>query len=139
MISLRDRALLYPMRMRLGRAVCGVVAAGVLGAAGAPAVGPQHVDRQAGRVALRDVAADAGVRFERRMGSTSEKFYVDSVPGGLAIFDYNGDGRPDIFLTDGAELPSLEKPLPAYANRLYRNEGHMRFTDVTDQAGVAGV
>src|SRR5207249_4112929 len=85
------------------------------------------------------VAAVAGVLFVRHIGSTSEKFYVDSVPGGLAIFDYNGDGRPDIFFTDGAELPSLEKRLPAYANRLYRNEGNMRFTDVTDEAGVAGV
>src|SRR5919201_2185433 len=138
MISLRDRALLYPMRMRLGRAVCGVVAAGVLGAAGAPAVGPQHVDRQAVRVQLRDVAADAGVRFERRIGSTSRKFYVDSVPGGLAVLDYNGDGRPDIFLTDGAEMPSLEKPTRAYANRLFRNDGRLRFTDVTEAAGVAG-
>src|SRR5919201_1092737 len=139
MISLRDRALLYPMRMRLGRGVCGVVAAGALGTAGAPAARSYHLDQQAVRVQLRDVAADAGVRFERRIGSTSEKFYVDSVPGGLAIFDYNGDGRPDIFFTDGAELPSLEKRLPAFANRLYRNDGNMRFTDVTDEAGVAGV
>ena len=127
------------MRMRFGRGVCGVVAAGALGAAGAPAADRHDLDQQASRVQLRDVAADAGVRFVRHIGSTSEKFYVDSVPGGLAIFDYNGDGRPDIFFTDGAELPSLEKRLPAYANRLYRNDGNMRFTDVTDAAGVAGV
>ena len=139
MISLRDRALLYSMRMRPGRRVCGVIAAAALGAAGAPAAGRHHLDQQASRVHLRDVAAGAGVRFVRHIGSTSEKFYVDSAPGGLAIFDYNGDGRPDIFFTDGAELPALEKRLPADANRLYRNEGNMRFTDVTDEAGVAGV
>ncbi len=127
------------MRMRLGRGVCGAIAAGALGVAGAPAADRHHMDQPAARVQLRDVAADAGVRFVHHIGSTSEKFYVDSVPGGLAIFDYNGDGRPDIFFTDGAELPSLEKRLPAYANRLYRNDGHMRFTEVTDRAGVAGV
>ena len=91
------------------------------------------------RPRLRNVAAESGVRFVHHVGSGPEKFYVDSVPGGLAIFDYNGDGRPDIFFTEGAELPSLEKRLPEYANRLYRNDGDMRFTDVTAAAGVAGV
>src|SRR5262245_28427018 len=131
MLSLRERALLYPMRMRLSRGVC-VVAAGALGAAGVPAA--DRLDQQSARGQLRDVAADSGVRFVRHIGSTSGKFYIDSVPGGLAVFDYNGDGRPDIFFTDGAALPSLEKRLPDHANRLYRNEGNMRFTDVTDAA-----
>ena len=116
-----------------------MVAAVALGAAAAPAADRRAPDRQALRVRLRDVAADAGVRFIRHIGSTSGKFYADSVPGGLAVFDYNGDGRPDIFFTDGAELPSLKKQLPEHANRLYRNEGNMRFTDATDAAGVAGV
>ena len=88
---------------------------------------------------FRDVAADAGLRFVHHTGSSSRKFYVDSVPGGLAVLDYNGDGRPDIFFTDGAEMPSLEKPTRAYANRLFRNDGRLRFTDVTEAAGVAGV
>src|SRR5262252_6109459 len=112
MIFLRDRALLYPMRVRPGRGVCGVVAAAIFGAAGGPAAQRRAPAQQPPRVQLRDVAAEAGVRFVRHVGSTSEKFYVDSVPGGLAIFDYNGDGRPDIFFTDGAALPSLEKRMP---------------------------
>ena len=116
-----------------------MVAAAIFGAAGGPAAQRRAPAQQPPRVQLRDVAAEAGVRFVRHVGSTSEKFYVDSVPGGLAIFDYNGDGRPDIFFTDGAALPSLEKRMPEHANRLYRNEGNMRFTDVTDAAGVAGV
>jgi len=107
------------MRIRLSPGVCAAVAAGALGAAGVPAT--DQLERQASRVRLRDVAADSGVRFVRHVGSTSAKFYVDSVPGGLAVFDYNGDGRPDIFFTDGAALPSLEKQLPDHANRLYRN------------------
>ena len=55
------------------------------------------------------------------------------------MFDYNGDGRPDIFFTNGAQTPSLEKSSSAYANRLYRNDGEMRFTDVTTTAGVRGI
>jgi hypothetical protein len=62
------------------------------------------------------------------------RYYVDSVPGGLAIFDYNGDGRPDVFFTNGALATSLEERPGADSNRLYRNDGQLRFTDVTDDA-----
>ena len=60
------------------------------------------------------------------------------MPGGVAVFDYNGDGRADIFFTNGAKTPSLEKSSAQYANRLYRNDGEMRFTDVTECGGRAG-
>jgi enediyne biosynthesis protein E4 len=60
------------------------------------------------------------------------------MPGGIAILDYDDDGRPDIYFTNGAAIPSLEKSDPKYWNRLYRNEGGMKFRDVTAEAGVAG-
>ena len=74
-----------------------------------------------------------------RISAAGSKYFVDSAPGGLAVFDYNGDGRPDIFFTNGAETPSLTNTSAAYSNRLFRNDGNMRFTDVTDAAGVRGV
>jgi hypothetical protein len=91
------------------------------------------------RVRLRNVADEAGVRFVHHHSPTTSKYFVESVPGGLAIFDYNGDGRPDIFFTNGAQTPSLQKRAAVYANRLYRNDGGMRFTNVTEAAGVSGV
>lgn len=62
----------------------------------------------------------------------------ESMAGGVAVFDYNGDGRPDIFFTNGADLSDLRKSSPKYSNRLFRNDGNGVFTDVTEQAGVAG-
>jgi len=90
-------------------------------------------------VHLREIAAAAGLQFVHHHSPTPGKYFVESAPGGLAVFDYNGDGRPDIFFTNGAQTPSLEKTSAVYANRLYRNDGGMRFTDVTDDAGVRGV
>src|SRR5688572_25738203 len=98
--------------------------------------GPAKQER---RVQYRDVADASGVRFIHQHSSSPEKYYVESVPGGLAVFDYNNVGRPDIFFTNGAMTPSLEKSFPLHANRLYRNDGALRFTDVTDAAGVRGV
>src|SRR4051794_21186653 len=88
---------------------------------------------------FQNVADVAGLRFTHTYPSAGSKYFVDSAPGGLAVFDYNGDGRPDIFFTNGAATPSLDKPSAAYANRLFRNDGNMRFTDVTDTAGGGGV
>jgi hypothetical protein len=92
-----------------------------------------------GGVRLRDVAGAAGLDFVHQHSPTPEKHYVETVPGGLAVFDYNGDHRPDIFFTNGARTPSLDKTSAAYANRLYRNDGGMKFTDVSEAAGVRGV
>lgn len=63
---------------------------------------------------------------------------IETMPGGIAVLDYDGDGRPDIYFTNGAAIPSLEKSGPKYWNRLYRNEGGLKFRDVTEEAGVAG-
>lgn len=61
-----------------------------------------------------------------------------TMAGGLAIFDYNKDGKPDLFFANGANIETLKKDEAKYANRLYRNDGNGKFTDVTKEAGLAG-
>jgi hypothetical protein len=81
---------------------------------------------------------EAGIPFVLENSPTDRKHLIETMPGGIAVFDYDGDGRPDIYFTNGAEIPSLAKSSSKYWNRLYRNEGNMRFRDVTAEAGLAG-
>lgn len=90
------------------------------------------------QIRFRDVAQRANLRFVLENNPTAQKHMIETMAGGVAAFDYNGDGLPDIFFTNGAAIPSLQKDSPKYWNRLYRNDGAMKFTDVTEEAGVAG-
>jgi enediyne biosynthesis protein E4 len=83
-------------------------------------------------------AAAGQLNFVLENNPTETKHMIETMAGGLAVFDYDGDGRPDIFFTNGAEVPSLHKSSPKFWNRLFRNEGGMKFRDVTEEAGVAG-
>jgi hypothetical protein len=60
------------------------------------------------------------------------------MPAGVALFDYDGDGLLDIYLVNGAEMPSLMKTGSKYYNRLFHNNGDGTFSDVTEHAGIAG-
>ena len=87
---------------------------------------------------FRNVADSAGLKFVVNNHPTPRKHMIETMPGGVATFDYDNDGLADIYFTNGAAIPSLEKSDPKYWNRLYRNEGGMKFRDVTAEAGVAG-
>jgi hypothetical protein len=89
-------------------------------------------------IRFREVAAKSGIDFVLENNPTDRKHMIETMPGGIAVLDFDGDGRPDIYFTNGASIPSLEKTSPKYWNRLYRNEGAMKFRDVTEQAGLAG-
>ena len=89
-------------------------------------------------IRFREVAQQAGLQFVLQNNPTARKHMIETMPGGVAAFDYNNDGRTDIFFTNGAAIPSLQKNSPKFFNRLFRNEGRMQFTDVTMDAGVSG-
>jgi len=73
-----------------------------------------------------------------RNSPTPQKHQPETMPGGVAIFDYDNDGKPDLFFVNGAAQPSLKKPNEQWHNRLYRNLGNWRFEDVTTRAVLAG-
>jgi Tfp pilus assembly protein PilF len=73
-----------------------------------------------------------------RNGAQGEKHQVEMMIAGTAVFDYDNDDWPDIFVSNGAELPSLRKTEPSYYNRLFRNNRDGTFSDVTVPAGLAG-
>src|SRR2546422_1222999 len=95
-------------------------------------------DDPAAAIRFRDVAAKSGIGFVLDNDPTPRKHLVETMAGGVAAFDYDGDGLTDIYFTNGASLPSLEKNSSRYWNRLYRNLGGFHFQDVTESAGVAG-
>ena len=78
------------------------------------------------------------IAFQLEHGEVLARHVPATMAGGVAVFDYNRDGRPDIFFTNGANLATLKKDDPKYRNRLFRNDGDGKFTDVTESAGLAG-
>lgn len=75
----------------------------------------------------RDIATDAG--FTQAIpngGDTSKKFIVETTGSGVALFDFDNDGRLDILIASGPGSPS----------RLYRNQGQRRFLDISESVGL---
>ena len=99
---------------------------------------PAQTEPAGAPVRFEDVAQAAGLHFVLENHPTPQKHLIETMPGGVAAFDYDGDGLTDIYFTNGAAIPSLEKSEPKYSNRLFRNEGNLKFRDVTAEAGVAG-
>ncbi|MFN7918472.1 MAG: CRTAC1 family protein [Bryobacteraceae bacterium] len=89
-------------------------------------------------IRFEDVAASSGLQFVLENHPTPEKHLIETMAGGLAAFDYDGDGRVDLFFANGATIPLLRKDSAKYYNRLFHNEGSLKFRDVTAETGVAG-
>ena len=90
---------------------------------------PIHVD-------FRDVAQEAGLTAINVAGDPNHKKYIlESTGAGVAIFDFDNDGLPDVFLVNGTTLDS-KGPGEKSASHLYRNLGKLRFEDVTAKSGL---
>jgi hypothetical protein len=93
-----------------------------------------------------DVSEAAGLSFKHESSATSNKYLIETMGGGVALVDYDNDGRLDVFFTNGAKLEDPmppgrqpDKSQPAYWNRLFRQGSDGRFTDVTEKAGLTGM
>jgi hypothetical protein len=97
-------------------------------------------------VRFTDVARAVGIDFEHANSATSNKYLLETMGGGVALLDYDNDGRLDVFFTNGAKL---EDPMPAGKapdksdrkswNRLFRQNADGTFADVTEKAGLTGM
>jgi len=84
-------------------------------------------------VNFRDVAAAAGLNAVVVSGDPDLTSVVEVTGSGVAIFDYDNDGLPDIFVVQGDRLKPGPEPLTPH---LYHNLGGLRFEDVTQKAGI---
>jgi hypothetical protein len=93
-----------------------------------------------------EVASQLGINFKYLASHTSKKYLLETMGSGVALFDYDNDGRLDIFVVNGAPLgdPTVkgtvpQKTGPQYWNRLYHQKADGKFEDVTEKAGLQGV
>jgi hypothetical protein len=93
-----------------------------------------------------ETSSALGINFRNMASHTSKKYLIETMGAGVALFDYDNDGRLDIFVVNGAPLtdptPKGAVPLktgPKYWNRLYHQKPDGTFEDVTEKAGLEGV
>ena len=115
------------------------LAAGLTGAPAAGALAGQPPDRGPAPIRLEEVTEASGIEYKNVSGEPEKRFIVSSLGSGAALLDYDADGDLDLYLVNGAPMgaPMRDRaPGPGEPNRLFRNEGGLRFTDRTEAAGV---
>ncbi|MFQ5413224.1 MAG: CRTAC1 family protein [Phycisphaerae bacterium] len=99
----------------------------VVTAPAAPAMHPLH---------FTDITAAAGIAFQHVTGAFGKKWMPETIGGGGAFLDYDGDGLPDILLVNGTYWPGHADGRDPPVSALFRNLGDGRFEDVTRVAGL---
>ncbi len=85
-----------------------------------------------------DVAPRSKISYISNNSPGGHKYFPQPMCGGVALFDFDNDGRLDIFFTNGAQLPEMKKTDPSYYNCLLKQRADGTFEDVTAKAGLAG-
>jgi hypothetical protein len=93
----------------------------------------------AASIRFENVIEQSKIKFKLKNSVSPQHYTFETMTGGVAVFDYDNDGLLDIFFTNGAAIPSLEKSDASYSNRLFHNNGDGTFTDVTEKAGLEGI
>jgi enediyne biosynthesis protein E4 len=89
-------------------------------------------------IRFEDITSRSGLQFTTNSSPTPNKNQPETMVSGIGLIDYDNDGWLDIFIINGAAIPSLKKESPQYYNRLFHNNHDGSFTDVTEKAGLAG-
>jgi len=87
-------------------------------------------------VKFTNITAESGITFHHVNGATGSKLLPETMGGGVAVFDYNGDGKPDILFIQSGVLPGHDSKDPLPTMTLYKNLGGNKFQDVTKEAGL---
>ena len=85
-----------------------------------------------------DVASRSKFDYLSNNSPGGHKYFPQPMCGGVAIFDFDNDGRMDIFFTNGAQMPEMKKTNPSYYNCLLKQKSDGTFEDVTAKAGLLG-
>ena len=85
-----------------------------------------------------DIAPRSKFSYISNNDLSPRKYFIQPMCGGIAILDFDNDGKMDIFFTNGAKLPELKKTGPSFYNCLLHNRGDGTFEDVTKKAGLLG-
>jgi hypothetical protein len=106
-----------------------------------PPPGPQAPST----VTFSDISAQTRISFRHAASVTSQKYLLEAMGGGVAMFDFDNDGRLDLYFTNGARIedPAPKSAMPdkrdaKFWNRLYHQKPDGTFEDVTERAGVRG-
>ena len=89
-------------------------------------------------VRFTDVAGRSAFSYTSNNDFTPRKYFPQPMCGGIALIDYDGDGKVDIFFTNGGKLPDYTRPDPSYYSCLLRGRGDGTFEEVTAKADIAG-
>jgi len=96
---------------------------------------PAATERPKSSVQFTDITDSAGIRFQH-ISAPEKKYIVESMSGGVALFDYDNDGWLDIYFTNALTVETAANPRSSMS-ALYHNNRDGTFTDVTEKSGLA--